>query len=188
MVEKKKEVKPVLKNTGSLKDDDNISTIREILFGNKITQFEKRFEELEKHLNQEMSALRQEVERLYKNLEGFIKSEQKSLLDSFKAEQKERLETDRRIREDLEALAKKLAGHKEETADAQRDLRQLLLDRHKELADEIQHLKKELHSTLEARTAALEEKKVSRFDLADLLTEMALKLGLESPGTPGEQK
>jgi seryl-tRNA synthetase len=187
-VEKKKEGKQALKNTGPLKDDDNISTIREILFGKKITQFEKRFDDLEQHLNREMAALRQEVERLYKTLENFVKSEQKSLLDSLKEEQKERLEADQRIRGDIEALAKKVTSHKEETADAQRDLRQLLLDRHKELADEIQRLKKELLAALETRSAALEEKKVSRFDLADLLTEMALKLGVEPPESPGEQK
>ena len=187
-MEKKKEVKQAHKNTGPLKDDDNISTIREILFGNKITQFEKRFEDLEQHLNHEMAALRQEVERLYNTLETFVKSEQKSLLGSFKEEQKERLEADQRIRGDIEALAKKVATHKEETADAQRNLRQLLQDRHKELSDEIQRLKKEILSLLETRFAAMEEKKVSRFDLADLLTEMALTLGVEPPESPGEQK
>jgi hypothetical protein len=182
MAEKKK-TKNTPENSGPKKKEDSISTVREILFGNKIHEFEKRFEDLEKHLDHETGNIREEVDRLYKLLENLVKTEQKALQDSFKEEQEKRLNAEKRLREDIDMLSKQLTDHKEATADTLRDIRQLILDQHKNLSEDIQRFKKELHSTLETKAAGLEERKVSRLGLADLLTEVALQLGKE-PAEP----
>jgi hypothetical protein len=180
-----------VKNNKSLieaaREGDNISTLRDILFGNKIAEYEKRFKDLEDRITQEVSGLREETERLYNSLESFIKDEQKALSERHKEEQEDRETADRRMREELESFGKKLTAHKEENADAHRDLRQLLLEQNKSLSDESQHLRRELTGALEHKIAELQEKKVNRLALADLLTEMAMQLGQE-PGEPGDEQ
>ncbi len=169
------------------REGDNISTLRDILFGNKIAEYEKRFKDLEDRVSREMNGIRKEVDRLYKSLESFFKDQLKSLTDRFKEEQEERQTSDKRIREEIDSLMKKFTGHKEENADAHRDLRQLLLDQDKRLSDEIQQLKREINTSLDSKSTGLEEKKVDRLALADLLTEMALQLGQGSEG-PGDEE
>jgi deoxyribodipyrimidine photolyase len=159
---------------------DNISTLRDILFGNKITEYEKRFKDLEDHMNLEMGNIREEVNRLYKSLEQFVKDEQKNLSERLREEQEERDTADHRIREDIDSMSKKSTAHKKENADGHRDLRQLLLEQHKKLSDELQQLKRELTTTIDNKSSILDDKKVNRLALADLLTELALQLSKES--------
>ncbi|MCP4217885.1 MAG: hypothetical protein GY765_24800 [bacterium] len=175
------------------REGDNITTLRDILFGNKIAEYEKRFTDLEAHVTCEMGNIREEVDRLYKSLEQFVKCEQKNLSERLKDEQEERATVDHRIHEDIDSMSKKFTAHREENADGHRDLRQLLLEQHKKLSDEIQQLKRELTKTMDNKSSNLDEKKVNRLALADLLTKMALQLSLESdspeeqvetPGTP----
>jgi gas vesicle protein len=169
------------------KEGDNISTLREILFGNKIAEYEKRFKDLEEHLSKEITSIREEVDRLFKSLENFFKDELNALSARFKEEQEERQTSDKRIREDIDNITQKFTSHKEENSDAHRDLRQLLLDRHKELSDDMQQLKREMQSSLDNKSTDLDGRKVDRLALADLLTEMALQLGRESGGQGDEQ-
>jgi len=162
-----------------IREGDNISTLREILFGNKVAEFEKRFDTLEKHLDRELSGIRNDVDKLYKTLESFFKDENKSLLDRLKTEQEDRQDSEKSIRENIDAVGKKLSVHKEETADSQRELRKQLLDQNKTLTDEIHQLKRDLQTALDHKSLSLDEKKVDRLALADMLSKVAIQLGKE---------
>lgn len=196
-MEKKKGARGVKEKNGkslieAAKEGDNISTLRDILFGNKIAEYEKRFKDLEDHLSKEITSIREEVDRLFKSLENFFKEELNALASQFKEEQEERQTSDKRIREDIENITQKFSGHKEENSGAHRDLRQLLLDQHKNLSDEIQQLKREITHALDHKSSGLDQKKVDRLALADLLTEMALQLGRDTgqqgAGDAGDDK
>ena len=67
---------------------------------------------------------------------------------------------------------------------AQGDLRARILDQSKALLNEIQKSHSEMESTLEREAETLRNDKTDRATLADLLTEMALRLKgeLELPG------
>ena len=179
-MDKKKKEKNEKSLIEAAREGDNISTLRDILFGNKIEEYEKRFKDLEDHINQEMTGIRGEVNRLYTSLEQFVRDEQKSVSHRLKEEQDERGTAVHRIHEDIDSISKKFTTHKEENADGHRDLRQMLLEQHKKLSDELQQLKRELTTTMENKSSGLDNKKVNRLALADLLTEMALQLSSEA--------
>lgn len=188
MEKKTKKEKGGKLNTDLPKESENISTLRDILFGKKIAEFEKRFEDQGQHLDHEITGIRDETVRLYNSLENFVKDEQKAQSERFKEEQEERLVSDKRIREDIDALSDKLTAFKEESATTHRELRQLILDQNKKLSEELQQLKRELNTALEAKSTTLDDKKVSRLALADLLTEMASQLGGESATGPADPR
>lgn len=164
-------------------EKESISTLRDILFGAKTAEFEKRFDALEKYLNQEIANMREEMNKLFHSLEDFFKEEIKSLNGRLKEEQEDRENAEKNIRDDMDKLSKKVSTHKEENADAHRELRQLILDRQKELSRDVQQMKKELQTLLEEKIDALEEKKTDRVALADMLSEIAAQLG-KTPSNP----
>ena len=82
----------------------------------------------------------------------------------------------RTIQETGQALDRKLTQLDEQTARAQRDLRQQILDQSKSLGDDIRQKHEELRALLEREVAALGSDKTDRAALAALFNEVALRL------------
>lgn len=174
-----KAVAPYGKNGADL-PDGNIDKIRDILFGAQSRELDKRLLRLEERLAKETAAIRDDMRRRLEALEQFVKSETETLTQRLKTEQQERGEASKDVQRELRDATKALEGRlgqlDEATAKAHRDLRQQLLDQSKTLTDDVRAKYEDLSHLLESEIHVVRTDKADRASLADLLTEMAVRL------------
>lgn len=158
----------------------NVDKIREILFGGQMRDYDKRFSRLEERLTRDSSELRGETKRLLDALETFVKKEFEALTSRLQSEQKTRDESvqdvSRKLQETGKALEAKLAQFDTQTTQAQRDLRQQLLDQSKSLSEEIRQKHDEVSALVQREVTELSHDKTDRTALSALFTEVALRL------------
>ncbi len=158
----------------------NVDKIREILFGGQMRAYDKRFSRLEERLTKESADLREENRKLFNALESFVKSEFEALSNRLQSEQRTRDDSiqgvTRELHDTAKALESKLVQFDAQTTNAQRDLRQQLLDQSKSLSDEIRRKHEEVSAQLDRELAALDNDKTSRGSLSALFSEVALRL------------
>ncbi len=161
-------------------DIGNIDKIREIIFGGHMRDYERRFMRVEERLAKESVDLREDTRKRFDVLETFIKTEFAALADRLQAEQRTRDEAVlglwRGVHDTGQALTSKLAELQEQSARAQSDLRQQILEQSKDLSEEIRQKQDEITALLQREVADLNHGKTDRSSLATLLTEMALRL------------
>ena len=174
--------------------DDNASggsvdKIRDILFGAQMREYDRRFTRLEDRLIKEASELRDDTRQHFDSLEGFIKSEFAALSDRLKTENRQRdemgTELNTRLQDSAKALERKLTQLDELTAQNQQALRQQMLEQAKTLNDELRRKYDELAQALAREADSLRHDKTDRAALADLFTELALRLNHDFK-LPGE--
>jgi DNA anti-recombination protein RmuC len=169
----------------------SIDKVRDILFGVQMREYDKRFARLEERLVKETTDLKDDVRKRMAALEQFVKQEVDALGERLSAEHGERVDEARdlgqQLREASRAFEKKTAAMDDQSARAQRDLRQQLLEQHQRLTEEIQQRHHEVLEALSRDAAELRDEKADRAALASLFTEMALRLGnqLRLPTTEG---
>ena len=170
-------------DAGTLTETSNIDKIRDILFGVQMRDYEKRFSRLEERLLKESSDLRDDTRKRFEALEAFVKSEVEALSERLLAEQRNRDESVQNLSRELQdtgkSLERKLGQFDEQTARAQRELRQQILDQSKSLSDEIRQKADELSALLDRQVADLGNAKTDRAALAGLFSEVALRLNNE---------
>jgi DNA anti-recombination protein RmuC len=168
--------------TGNVQQPEigNIDKIREIIFGEHIRDYEKRFVRVEERLTKESVDLREDTRRRFESLEQFIKSEFAALADRLQAEQRTRDEelqgVWRGVHDTSHSLSGKLAELKDQSERAQSNLREQILAQSKELSDDMRRKQDEITEMLQREVADLNHGKTDRSSLATLLTEMAMRL------------
>ena len=169
----------------------NVDKIRDILFGSQMRDYDKKFAKLEERLLKESADLRDDLKRRFDSLEAFMKSEVVLLSDGQKAEKNSREESLRAEKtgrdEAMKGLGDKLgetaknfdrraAQTEEQSAKAQRDLRQLMLDETKRLADEIAQKHASVAADLGRESQELRGLMTDKYALSDLFAELSLRL------------
>ena len=167
----------------------SVDKIRDILFGAQMREYDRRFTRLEDRLIKEAGELREETRQHFDSLEGFIKSEFAALSDRLKTENSQRdemgTEITARLQDTAKTMDRKLMQLDELTAQNQRALRQQMLEQAKTLNDELRRKYEELAATIAREADELRHDKTDRAALADLFTELALRLNHEFK-IPGE--
>jgi hypothetical protein len=171
------------KNAEETSETASVDKIRDILFGNQMRDYERKFGFLEERLLKEIADLRDETGKRIDSIETYIKKEVESLSDRLKAEQDIRSESDQKTLKELHETAKTLSENVEkldakQSKDA-RDLRQQLLEQSKNLSNEIRKKHQESSTTLHQSVQELQAAKVDRFALSELLIEMAARMSNE---------
>ena len=158
----------------------NVDKIRDILFGSQMRDYDRRFARFEERLLKESADLREDVKRRFESLESFIRAEIESLGERLQKEQQERTEAIKELtreqRESQRGWEKKTSQLEEQAAKTQRELRQQWLDESKRLGDQIEQKAKDGAAALDREISELSERSQDRFALADLLTELAMRL------------
>jgi hypothetical protein len=173
---------------GDVREGANVDKIRDILFGSQMRDYDKRFVRLEERLAKAADALRDDLKKRFDSLESFVQQEVESLHQRLKTEKSERVdalkELTRESRDSSKSLENRLSQLDEHLAAAQGDLRSRILDQSKTLLAEIRKTHGDMETALEREAETLRNEKTDRATLADLLTEMALRLKdeLELPG------
>jgi len=167
---------------------ENISKIRDILFGNNMNEYEKRFEKLENKLAQSVAENKAETDKKMASLESFFKNEVKLLNNKLVEEEEVREKGNRRLLTELEALEDSMRKFKLSTSESFSDTNQQLLDISNTISDQIKELNSSLLSRLDANSSQLQNSKVDRSTLAMMLTDLAYNIAgdTDSKGTDSE--
>lgn len=168
----------------------NVEKIRDILFGGQMRDYERRFSRLEELIQRESAAQRDETRKRLDNLDEFVRKEVASLSDRLKTERGERSDAQERLSQELknlgESMSRKISDLDEHRAEDERSLRQDILQKSKDLLDTIENRHNSLSETLDRRVEELRTAKTDRAALAEMLTEVALRLNDEFHIPSGE--
>ncbi len=161
----------------------SLDKVRDILFGAQSREYEKRIMRLEERIARESSDLRGEIKMRFDSLEAYIKGEIESLTDRWKTEQGERTDSVKDLSRglsDLTATVEKKTGQLDEKViKTQRELRDQILDQSKSLSSDIRQKYEELSAALDREARELRNDKTDRSGLADMFTELAMRLNNE---------
>ncbi len=158
----------------------NIDKIRDIIFGNQMHDYEKRFARLEERMFKEMTVSKSESKKSIDSLEKYITKEIEMLKDRMTAEQNTRSESVRELSRQLKditrSLEKKIDNLGEQVSENSNDLRQQILEQSQVLRNDIRQKYEETSSAIERAAQELRSDKVDRSLLADFFTEMAMRI------------
>jgi hypothetical protein len=169
--------------TPTVEQAGNVDKIRDILFGNQMREYESRFGRLEETLLKETADLRESTRKRIDSLESFLRKELESLAARLKAERDERLSASKNLGDELrntaDSLTKTIREAEDAAGEADRELRASALEQSKTLMDEIRSNQERVLAVLERRFQELRNSKTDRSALAELFTEVALRLNHE---------
>ncbi len=161
-------------------ESGSVDKIRDILFGNQMRDFERRFLQMEERMAKVTQDLRDETLKRLETLELFFKKELDALKRRLKTESDDRSENDRQINDELKnassAMKKAVAQAEEKISEQATELRQQLLEQSKSLTAEIQSKNEQASDALRSSTSALDEAKIDRSTMAEYLIELAMRL------------
>lgn len=158
----------------------NVDKIRDIIFGSQMRDYEKRFSRLDERLSADAQALREDTKKRIDTLEAFVHKELDALSQRLKTEKSERIEALKELtgefRDAAKANEKRFSQLDDQIAKEAAALRAQLLEQSKQLTADIEAKYRALSGLLDRETKALRSDKADREALADLFTEMALRL------------
>jgi uncharacterized protein YukE len=158
----------------------NVDKIRDIIFGSQMRDYEKRFSRLDERLTADAQALREDTKKRLDTLEAFVQKEIDALSQRLKAEKAERVEALKELkgesRDAAKAAEKRLSQIDDQLAKEAAALRGQLLEQSKQQTTQIEAKYRALSDLLDRETQALRSDKADREALADLFTEMAMRL------------
>ncbi len=161
-------------------EEQNIDKIRDILFGVQVRDFERRFTKLEERFENEIAETREETTKKLNELEEFINREVSSLIERITVEQQTRQDDVKKLADDLKDashdLDKKMTKMDEKTAKNESDIRQKILEQSKTLTDELKKRQEDVLKKLERESSELRDEKADRVAMAEIFTEMAMRL------------
>jgi flagellar hook-basal body complex protein FliE len=173
-------------------DTGSVDKIRDILFGNQMRDFERRFSQMEDRLVKATMELRDETQKRMEALEVFFNKELEALKHRVKAESEERADGDSRLNDELKSasstLKKGITQVEEKLSESSTELRQQILEQSKSLTAEIQSKSEKASESLHSSTSALDEAKIDRSALAEYFIEMAMHLSNRSGENPSHSE
>lgn len=169
----------------------SLDKVRDILFGNQMRELDRRFARVEDRLTSEASDLKEDLRRRLATLEQFVRTETEVLLERIRGEHEERTAAVAGVARDLQTASagidRRLAAVDDQLARAQRELRQQILDVHQQLADRIQERADAILARLARETDDLRAAKADRAALAELFTDLAMRLAHEPAGGSAQE-
>ncbi|VTU23547.1 hypothetical protein H4CHR_01211 [Variovorax sp. PBS-H4] len=154
-----------------------VDKMRELLFGNQMQDYDKRFSVLEDRFQHRMRDLEAESSRSLTNLEGTIKKQLESVAGQFREEKDLRTDADkeleRNLREQTQTLEKRLAQLSDQLARQGREFTESLGHEVQALRDDMRKRQDDTRATIERMFSELSNVKTDRNLLAGLFVEIA---------------
>ena len=167
-------------NNGAVSEEDNIDKVRDILFGVQVREFERKFSNLEERFVKEVETLREETREKLDKLEEFVSKEVNTLTDKIHEEQHFRGDAVKKLGCELQSATRNLEEQigqlGEKTTRNESAIRTQILDQSKSMSDSLEKKHDEIMASMGKETAELRDDKADRTALADLFTEMAMRL------------
>jgi len=170
-------------------DAPGVDKIRELLFGNQMQDYDRRFSLLEERFQQKLRDMDAESARNLAALESSMKKQLESIAGQLRQEQELRAEGDkelgRGLREQIQALDKRLGQVSDQLARLEREFTERLGHESQTLRDDIRRRNDEMRATTERMFSELGNVKTDRNLLAGLFVEIARCLNQDMSVKPG---
>ena len=161
----------------------SVDKIRDIIFGNQMRDYDKRFSRLEERLMLEIGSLRDETAKRLEAMESFAKKEIASLSERIAGEKKNRSDAVKQSSQEINAAIKGVSREMSQLVTQQAkdvtQLREQILDQSKALMDEVHQKHKDASVNTDRGLEELRNDKLDRSILAELLMEMAVRMSDE---------
>lgn len=176
-----------IESTGvDVDEQDNVDKIRDILFGNQMREFDRKFAQLEDRIASDFTAMRQENTYQIESLQNFVESEIEILSDKIASEEKTRVEQldelDADLKKSVKQIDKKLVELGKSLDNLSRDTNQKILkqsqDHNAELSKQIEQSRKRMDEYKEELALG----KVDKLALAEMLNGLAMQLNQSESG------
>lgn len=158
-------------------DAPGVDKIRELLFGNQMQDYDKRFSVLDDRFQQKLRDIEAESARSLGSMESSIKKQLESIAGQVRQEQDLRAEADkelgRGLREQIQGLEKRLGQVSDQLASLERDFTERLGHESQSLRDEGRKRNEDTRATIERMFSELSNVKTDRNLLAGLFVEIA---------------
>jgi hypothetical protein len=184
-----KATQEALKNAPS-GDAPGVDKIRELLFGNQMQDYDKRFSQIQDRFVQKIREMEAESARSLQTMEGSIKKQLESIAGQVRHEQDQRVDADkemgRTLREQMDVLEKQLGKISDQLATLDREFTERMGHEIQGIRDEIRRRGDDTRATIEGMFAELSNVKTDRNLLAGLFVEVARCLNQDmSPNGTG---
>ena len=161
-----------------------VDKIRDLLFGNQMQDYDRRFAKLEERFLQRFKDIESETARNLSSQESNAKKQVDSLASQLREEKDTRADADkeleRSLREHTQALEKRLRTTADQLAQLERDISDRLSQEVHSLREEIKRRNEDTQHALEKMFAELSNVKTDRNLLAGLFVEVAKCLNQDS--------
>jgi hypothetical protein len=170
---------PQIIGNGSLPGTDGVGVdkIRDLLFGNQMQDYDRRFSKLEERFLQRFKDVESDTARNLSAFETNAKKQVESLVSQLREEKDIRADADKEIertlREQNQGLEKRLRTMSDQLSQLERDMADRLTQEAQSLRDEIKRKNEDLQQMLEKMFAELHNVKTDRNLLAGLFVEVA---------------
>lgn len=168
---------------GDVADAGSMDKIRDILFGNQMRDYEKRFMRMEEQLFKEISEVRESSRKRLETLEAFFKKELAVLKERLQNEIEERADAEKKsLREFNDAtssLGRKIAKLEETTTAHTTELHEQLLMQSKNITTDMDRKFEKSTSDTKEALLGLSDIKADRSMLAELFMQFAMQLSNE---------
>jgi len=173
-------LKPHVIQGGAGEISGSIDKIRDILFGNQMTDYEKRFSRVEGRLAQEVTVSKSESRKRIDSLERFFISEVESMKDHLMAEQSARSkaihEISMQIKDAVRSFERRLDHLESQLTRHSRDTDDQISEQGKGLRNEMRQKHEEISTLIEQAVRELRGDKMDRSALADFFMDMAMRI------------
>jgi chromosome segregation ATPase len=154
-----------------------VDKIRDLLFGNQMQDYDRRFSMLEERFLQRFREIESETARNLSSFESSAKKQMESLAVQLREEKDLRTDADKEMertqREHNDTVEKRLRSTSEQLSRLERDQADRLTQEVQSLREEIKRKHEDLQHTLEKMFAELSNVKTDRNLLAGLFVEIA---------------
>ena len=165
-------------------DAVGVDKIRDLLFGNQMQDYDRRFSKLEERFLQRFKDIESETARNLSAHDTNAKKQVDSLASQLREEKDSRADADkdleRSLRDQTQALEKRLRTLSDQVSQLERDFADRLTREVQTLHDEIKQRNEDVHRTMEKMFAELSNVKTDRNLLAGLFVEVAKALNLDN--------
>ena len=159
---------------------NNVDQIRELIFGQQIKEFESRFDELSNELKALESRLSRRLEesvsKLSRESQRATEALDQKIDDLAEMTQKDRNKLKELIDTTDEALQTQVRNLKNELLNKLTITRENMEDESGKIREELDRMRREIETTLNRELESLDDDKISRNGLAEMLLDVAMKL------------
>ncbi len=183
-----------LSGNGGVESPVSVDKIRDLLFGNQMQDYDRRFAQLEDRFLQRFKEIESEMARGLGAFESNAKKQVDSLAGQLRDEKDQRADAEKEIerilREQTQSLEKRIRSQGDQLGQLDRDMSDRLTREAQSLRDELKQRNVDVRQTLERMFAELSNVKTDRTLLAGLFVEVAKCLnqdvGSKGTGKGGE--
>jgi len=169
-----------------------VNAIRDLLFGNQMQDYDRRFANLEERFQQRLKEIESEAARNLGAFESNSKKQVDSLAGQLRDEKDQRADGDKEIermlREQNQALEKRIRSVADQLAQFDRDISDRLTRETQSLHEENKQKNTDARHTIEKMFAELSNVKTDRTLLASLFVEVAKSLNQDTGSSKSGMK